>query len=142
MPSAPAAAPMQVVYESRPAANPPPALVDYEKIGIGWKQCPSVALIWQERFFVLKRDGSIHYYADRDAYVQKFAPKGVINLSDIRNDPNARNGIFDSVQLMHDKLNIHVRSKNSRIYKLKFGTAEEAQSWRDAIYNHLKAMAR
>ena len=88
----------------------------------------------------MKRDGSIHYFADRDSYVGKYAPKGVINLADIQNNPNSRNGIFDSVQLLHEKLNIYVKSKNHRVYKLKFGTAEEAQSWRDAIFKHLELL--
>lgn len=112
--------------------------MEYEKIGIGWKLCPSVNVLWQERFFVMKRDGTIHYYADRTAYVEKYAPKGVINLADLQNNPTSRNGVYDSVELMHDKLNIYVRSKDNRIYKLKFGTAEEAKAWRDAIYRHVK----
>ena len=88
----------------------------------------------------MKPDGTIHYYTDRDSYVQKFAPKGVINLKDVQQNPSSQNGIFDSVQLMFDKINVHVRSKGNRIYKLKFGTAEEAQAWRDAMYNHLKSI--
>lgn len=129
--------PKPAVYEA-PRPTPTFPAVEYERIGIGWKQCPSVALLWQERFFVLKHDATITYYADRDSYVQKFAPKGVINLRDVQNNPSSRNGIFDSVEQLHDKLNIHVNSKGKRTYKLKFGTAEEAKAWRDAIYNHLK----
>lgn len=32
------------------------------KEGIGSKQCPTLTLLWQERYFVLKKDGTIYYY--------------------------------------------------------------------------------
>jgi hypothetical protein len=132
--------PVETVSEIRRQAAALSSPVEYEKIGIGWKQCPSVIALWQERFFVLKRDSTIHYYLDRNSYVEKYAPKGVINLAELQNNPTSPNGIYDSIELMHDKLNIYVRSKGNRVYKLKFGTAEEAKAWRDAIYSHVQKL--
>jgi hypothetical protein len=71
--------PVETVSEIRRQAAALRSPVEYEKIGIGWKQCPSVIALWQERFFVLKRDSTIHYYLDRNSYIEKYAPKGVIN---------------------------------------------------------------
>ncbi len=34
------------------------------KQGIIMKQCPSMPVLWQERFFVLKADASIHYFVN------------------------------------------------------------------------------
>ena len=102
--------------------------------GIGWKLCPSIAIVWQERYFVLKTDASVHYYTDKASFLGGFAPRGVIVINDIQR--GVKGGIH--VELLQNKLNIGVHSKNSRVYKLKFGTAEEAAKWKDAIFRFVK----
>lgn len=131
---APSSAKPQFAQLPELATTIPP---DVELQCVAWKQCPTVALLWQERFLVMKNDGTIHYYESREAYIHRFAPKGVIALRDVQQNEFARNGVYDSVAIFQNRLNIHVNSKNNRVYKLKFATAEEAAQWKQAIGKYL-----
>lgn len=118
--------------------TPPPARIvvgnpdEIEIAGYGWKQSPAMALIWQQRYFVFRKDGSIHYYEDKESFERKGIPKGVIRITDLQR-PGSHRSAADSVQIFENKLNLSVNSKNGRVYKLKFGTAEEASKWKKRI---------
>mmetsp|Transcript_5349 Transcript_5349/g.8749 ORF Transcript_5349/g.8749 Transcript_5349/m.8749 type:complete len:267 (+) Transcript_5349:65-865(+) len=105
------------------------------KEGQIWKQCPTMPLVWQERYFVMRKDGSIHYFENKEAYLTNKTPKGVIQISDLRSLPDAPNGIYDAVKAYHNRFDISVYSKNSRDYKLQTASPEEAVEWRGLIYS-------
>jgi hypothetical protein len=110
-----------------------------EMEGVVWKQTPAVTLVpvYQERYFVLKRNGLMHYYGDKTSYTENFAPKGVIRLSDLQNFTTTATGHYECIKVAQNRMDIRVNSKNNRVYKLKFGTAEEAERWRVAIYRYI-----
>jgi hypothetical protein len=47
--------------------------------------------------------------------------------------------MYDSVSVSGNRLNIHVNSKNSRVYRLKVDTPASAASWREALVTHITA---
>jgi hypothetical protein len=99
------------------------------------KMCPSMPFIWQTRYFVLKQDGSIYYYVSEQQYKDGFVPRGVIHINDIRPFPVGTDG----VTLHMNQINICVRSKNNRTYRLWVSTEFEARNWESAIRSHMSS---
>lgn len=65
------------------------------------------------------------------------APRGTILISDLQKFEGIENGVYNAVMVYHNRLNIHVYSKNNRTYKLQFSSPEEAKAWREAICSHI-----
>lgn len=91
----------------------------------GWleKQQPKMLRRWQKRFFVLDKK-LIKYYKNKDDYMDKKQPKGVLNLKQIWINPTFNQSGF--------KIDLQLMGSN-RVFNLRCANMEEFSKWRKKL---------
>lgn len=105
--------------------------------GYALKLCPSFPLLWQRRYFIIRPEGMIYYFFNKQHFLLGETARGCIDMSDVRTDM-----FFFGVRVVNNKISIAVRSKNKRVYKIKVSSNDEASVWSKLIRSLISRVGR